>query len=74
MFKMRIDMLILRWYSMMAVGIIAVVSHQDWLIFATMLVAVSAILGLRIGGVRKEEGGRVVEMEKKPPKERRKAG
>lgn len=59
---------------MMLVTIIAVYTHQIWLIFGAMLVAVSAILGLRLGGAGKEEGGKVVKLEKGVPKEQRKAG
>ena len=48
MFKLRISTLMWRFYLMMAVGIIAVYTHQAWMIALTFLIAVSAILGYRI--------------------------
>lgn len=73
MFKLRIHILILRYYLMMLIAIIAVYTDQAWLIWVAMAVAVSAVLGFSFGGAAKEES-KVVRMEASPEKTVRKAG
>ncbi|MCB0566907.1 MAG: hypothetical protein KDD01_21280 [Phaeodactylibacter sp.] len=72
MFKLRIHILILRYYLMMLIAIIAVYTDQAWLIAVAMAVAISAVLGYRFGGT--EEKGKVVRMETSTEKPARKAG
>ena len=72
MFQLEIHKLILRYYLMMLVTIIAVTTHQMWLAPVIMAIAVSAILGYRFGGA--EEKGKVVRMEASPEETIRKAG
>lgn len=73
MFKLRIHILILRYYLMMLITIVAVYTEQMWLVPVVMAVAISAVLGYRFGGAAEEEG-KVVRMEASPEKEARKAG
>ncbi|MCO6475134.1 MAG: hypothetical protein J5I94_00865 [Phaeodactylibacter sp.] len=73
MFKLRIHILILRYYLMMLVTIIAVATHQMWLVPVVMAIAISAVLGYRFGG-DSEEAAKVVRMKASPEKTARKAG
>ncbi len=73
MFKLSIHMLILRYYLMMLIAIIAVYTGQAWLIAVTMAVAISAVLGYRFEWPAGEKG-KVIRMESSPEKEARKAG
>ncbi|MCB9267290.1 MAG: hypothetical protein H6558_19890 [Lewinellaceae bacterium] len=72
MFKLGFHIVILRYYLMMLVTIIAVTTHQMWLVPVIMAIAISAILGYRFGGT--EEKGKVVRMEASPEETIRKAG
>ena len=72
MFKLGFHIVILRYYLMMLIAIIAVYTGQAWLIAVAMAVAISAVLGYRFGGT--EEEGKVVRMETSPEKTERKAG
>ena len=74
MFKLSISSLVLRYYLMMVVGIIAVYTHQNWLILLTFLIAVSAIIGYRIEWPGSKEEGKVVRMEEISKEGKRKAG
>jgi energy-coupling factor transporter transmembrane protein EcfT len=74
MFQLSIPSLIGRYYLMMLVCIIAVVTHSSWLIALTFAIAVSAILGYRIPWRRDKESGKVIPMEGAPKRESRKAG
>jgi hypothetical protein len=73
MFRLRISSLILRWYFMMLVGIIAVYTQQDWLIFVTVLIAVSAVLGYSIQPPKEKESAQVINIDEKTPTTKRKA-
>lgn len=73
MFKLRIHILILRFYLMMLVAIIAVYTDQVWLIVVAMAVAISAVLGYSFGGTASEDG-KVVRMKASTDKTARKAG
>ncbi len=72
MFRLSITSTILRYYLMMVVAIIAVYTHQMWLIAVVMAIAVSAILGYRIGGEPKKES-KIVHMKASSEKTQRKA-
>ena len=72
MFKLKIHILILRYYLMMLITIIAIYTDQMWLIAVVMAVAISAVLGCRFGGA--EEEGKVVRMKASPEETARKAG
>lgn len=74
MFKLRISSLVLRYYLMMAVAIVAVYTHQNWLVFVAFAVAVSAILGYRIGGPAAKESGKVIRMEEPVREKKQKVG
>jgi hypothetical protein len=74
MFQLRISTLIWRWYFMMVVGILAVYTSQAWLIVLTMLVAVSAVLGYRLGVPAERKEGKLIRMEEDSSPQRRKAG
>lgn len=58
---------------MMLVVIIAVYAGQTWLVVVAMAIAVSAVLGYRIGGEDKDES-KVIRMKAAPDKAQRKAG
>ena len=73
MFKLSIHNTVWRFYLMMAIAIIAVYTHQVWLIPVAMLVAVSAILGYQIGTPAAKSGeGRIIELTDRERVERRK--
>lgn len=74
MFQLRISTLIWRWYFMMVVGMLAVFSGQSWLIVLAMGVAVSAVLGYRMGSPDPREEGKLIRMEEEPSRQQRKAG
>lgn len=75
MFKLSIHNTVWRFYLMMAIAIVAVYTHQIWLIPVAMLVAVSAILGYQIGTPAAKSGdGRIIELPERERRERRKAG
>ena len=74
MFTLRISSLVLRYYLMMAVAIVAVYTHQSWLVFVAFAVAVSAILGYRIGGPTAKESGKIIQLEEKAREKKVKAG
>ncbi len=67
MFRLSIQNTVLRYYLMMAVVIVTVYSHQMWLVFVAMAIAVSAILGIRVGGGPKQEN-KAVPMKAAPRK------
>lgn len=72
MFRLSITSTILRYYLMMAVVIVAVYTSQIWLVAVAMAIAVSAILGYRIGGEPEKES-KIVHMKASPEKTQRKA-
>jgi len=72
MFRLSITSTILRFYLMMLIVILAVVAQQMWLVVIAMAVAVSAILGYRIGGEPDQES-KVVRMKATPDRAHRKA-
>jgi len=74
MFKLSISSTILRYYLMMIVVIVAVITSQSWLVWVAMAVAVSAILGYRIGPAKAEEKGKIVPLEYTRSPQKRKAG
>lgn len=74
MFKLSFHHTILRYYLMMAVSIVAVYTHQSWLILLAFAVAVSAVLGMRIGPSEEKRKPKVMPMGEVKPRERRKAG
>lgn len=74
MFKLSIPSLVLRFYLMMVVGIIAVYANQSaLLIFLTFAIAVSAILGYRIGQPAAKATGKVVKLEESAQEKKQKA-
>jgi len=70
MFKVRFDHLIMRFYLMMLVGILAVYTNQAWLIVVTFAIAVTAVLGYRFEWPSREPAGKIVTLQKvdKPQK------
>jgi hypothetical protein len=74
MFQLSIPSLIGRFYLMMLVGIIAVFTHQNWLIAVTFAIAASAVLGYRIPWRRGKEAGKIIPMTGAPAGTHRKAG
>ena len=74
MFNLPIHILILRWYFMMLIGMIAVYTGQGWLIILTVLVAVSAVLGYSSQDPARRKAGRVIKLEGDASKTHRKAG
>ncbi len=73
MFRLSILSTVLRYYLMMAVVIVAVYTHSAWLVALAMAIAVSAVLGYRIGGEAGQES-KVIRMKAAPGREQRKAG
>lgn len=63
MFKLSISSLVLRYYLMMVVAILAVYTSQDWLVFLAFAIAVSAVLGYRVEMPSAKESGRLVRLE-----------
>lgn len=74
MFKLRISSLILRYYLMMVISILAVYTDQSWLVLAAFAVAVSAILGYRLGKPAAKESGRVIQLEETAREKKQKVG
>ena len=74
MFKLSIPNLILRYYAMILCCILAVVTHQWWLVVLTFAIAVSAVLGYKFNWPRVDkEEGKVIFLEG-PKTHHRKAG
>lgn len=73
MFKVSISNLILRYDLMIVATIIALYTHQTWLILLPFIIAVMAILGIRFNwtGAKK---GKMVPMKGASKEEMRKAG
>jgi hypothetical protein len=61
-FNLSINNTVLRFYLMMLIAIIAVYTHQSWLIFLAFAVGVSAILGYHIGKPVETTQGKAVRM------------
>ncbi len=72
MFTLRFDYLLMRYYLMMLVAILAVLTHQAWLIILAFAIAVSAILGYRITWPKTKRSGKIVTMERKDEPQKRK--
>ncbi len=62
MFKLNFANTVWRFYLVMLIGIIAVYTHQSWLIFVVFAVAVSAILGYQFNWGGTKRTGKVIEM------------
>ncbi len=72
MFKVRFDHLIMRYYLMMLVAIVAVYTHQAWLIVLTFAIAVTAILGYRFEWRANKQSGKIITLERKEEGRKRK--
>lgn len=66
MFKLSFSSTILRFYLMMLIAILAIYTHQSWLIVVAFAIGVTAILGYRIDWFVREANDKIVQM--KPTK------
>ncbi len=74
MFQLSISSTILRFYLMMVVAIVTVLTGQWWLVLVVMAVAVSAILGYRIGPPKGKKGSKIIRLDESRSGQKRKAG